>query len=36
VSEEAADFARDTSCEIIEKPFEFSKLRATVDRILGR
>jgi len=36
VSEEAADFARDTSCEIIEKPFEFSTLRATVDRILGR
>ena len=36
VSEEAADFARDTSCEIIEKPFEFSKLRATVDRILAR
>jgi len=36
VSEEAADFARDTSCEIIEKPFEFSKLRATVDRIMGR
>ena len=36
VSEEAADFARDTSCEILEKPFEFSKLRATVDRILAR
>ena len=36
VSDEAADFARETSCEIIEKPFEFSKLRATVDRILGR
>ena len=29
-----ADFARETSCEIIEKPFEFSKLRATIDRIL--
>ena len=36
VSDEAADFARETSCEIIEKPFEFSKLRATIDRILGR
>ncbi|HXV15385.1 MAG TPA: response regulator [Gemmatimonadaceae bacterium] len=36
VSEEAADFARETSCEIIEKPFEFAKLRATIDRILGR
>ena len=32
----AADFARDTSCEVIEKPFEFSKLRATVDRIWDR
>ena len=36
VSDEAADFARETSCEIIEKPFEFSKLRAMIDRILGR
>ena len=36
VSDEAADFARGTSCEIIQKPFEFSKLRATIDRILGR
>jgi DNA-binding NtrC family response regulator len=36
VSVETADFARDTSCEIIEKPFELSRLRATVDRILGR
>ena len=36
VSDEAADFARETSCEIIEKPFEFSKLRATIGRILGR
>lgn len=36
VSEEAAVFARGTSCEIIEKPFEFAKLRATIDRILGR
>jgi len=36
VSDEAADFARETSCEIIEKPFEFAKLRATIDRILGR
>jgi DNA-binding NtrC family response regulator len=35
VSDEAADFARETSCEIIQKPFEFSKLRATIDRILG-
>ena len=36
VSDEAADFARETSCEIIEKPFEFTKLRATIDKILGR
>ena len=36
VSDEAADFARETSCEIIEKPFEFSKLRAAIDRILER
>jgi CheY-like chemotaxis protein len=36
VSGEAAQFARETSCEIIEKPFEFTKLRATIDRILGR
>lgn len=36
VSEEAADFARETTCEIIEKPFEFAKLRATIDRVLGR
>jgi len=36
VSEEAADFARETSCEIIEKPFEFTKLRATIDRVLCR
>ena len=36
VSEEAADFARETSCEIIEKPFEFAKLQATIARILGR
>ena len=36
VSDEAADFARETSCEIIEKPFEFAKLRATIDRVLGR
>ena len=36
VSEEAADFARGTTCEIIQKPFEFSKLRATINRILGR
>jgi len=36
VSDEAADFARETSCEIIEKPFEFAKLRATVDRMIGR
>ena len=36
VSEEAADFARDTACEIIEKPFEFSRLRETIDRVLGR
>ena len=36
VSAEAADFARKTSCEIIEKPFEFARLRATIDRILGR
>lgn len=36
VSDEAADFARETSCEIIEKPFEFSRLRATIDRVLGR
>ncbi len=36
VSEEAADFARDTACEVIEKPFEFATLRATIDRILGR
>ena len=36
VSNEAADFARETSCEIIEKPFEFSKLRATIDRVLER
>jgi two-component system, cell cycle response regulator CpdR len=36
VSDEAADFARGTTCEIIQKPFEFSRLRATIDRILGR
>ena len=36
VSDEAANFARETSCEIIEKPFEFSALRATIDRVLGR
>jgi DNA-binding NtrC family response regulator len=36
VSDEAADFARETSCEIIEKPFEFSKLRAMVDKIIDR
>ena len=36
VSDEAADFARETSCAILEKPFEFAKLRATIDRILGR
>ena len=36
VSDEAADFARGTTCEIIEKPFAFSKLRALIDRILGR
>ena len=36
VSDEAAHFARETSCQIIEKPFEFAKLRATIDRILGR
>ena len=36
VSDEAADFARETSCEIIEKPFEFSKLRATIDRVMER
>jgi len=36
VSEEAADFARDTACEIIEKPFEFARLRETIDRVLGR
>ena len=36
VSDEAADFARETTCEIIENPFEFAKLRATIDRILGR
>ena len=36
VSDEAADFARETSCEILEKPFEFTKLRATIDRVLGR
>jgi DNA-binding NtrC family response regulator len=34
VSDEAADFARDTRCEIIEKPFEFSRLRAMIERIL--
>ena len=36
VSDEAADFARETSCEIIEKPFEFAKLRETIERILER
>jgi DNA-binding NtrC family response regulator len=36
VSEEAADFARGTDCEIIEKPFEFARLRETIDRVLGR
>ena len=36
VSDEAAHFARETSCEILEKPFEFAKLRLTIDRILGR
>ena len=36
VSEEAADFARGTACEIIEKPFEFARLRETIDRVLAR
>ena len=36
VSDEAAHFARETTCEIIQKPFEFSRLCATIDRILGR
>ena len=36
VSEEAADFARDAACEIIEKPFAFARLRETIDRVLGR
>ena len=36
VSDEATDFARETSCEIIEKPFEFSRFRATINRILDR
>lgn len=35
VSDEATEFARGTTCEIIQKPFEFSRLRATIDRILG-
>jgi DNA-binding NtrC family response regulator len=34
VSEEAADFARMTACEVIEKPFEFSKLREKVERLV--
>ena len=33
---EAAHIAAETSCEISEKPFEFAKLRATIDRRLGR
>ena len=36
VSDEAADFARETSCEIIEKPFEFAKLRAMIEKVLRR
>ena len=34
--DEAAEFARETSCVIIQKPFEFAKLAAMVERILGR
>ena len=36
VSEEAADFARVTTCEVIVKPFEFAKLREKVERMTGR
>lgn len=36
VSDEAADFARETSCTIIQKPFEFAKLRDMIERMIGR
>ena len=36
VCDEAAEFARETSCVIIQKPFEFAKLTAMVERMLER
>ena len=36
VSDDAADFARETSCAIIQKPFEFAKLREMIEGMIGR
>lgn len=34
VSEETATFARSTDCVMLQKPFEFTTLRATIERVL--